>query len=711
MREAQEAAIPAILDQEHDVIIAASTASGKTEAAFLPVLTRLAEEPAEPGLAIYIGPLKALINDQWQRLEQVCESLEIPVTPWHGDISTGPKKRFQKTPAGCLLITPESLEAMFMRQGSSTGGMLAKVSYVVIDELHSFIGTERGKQLQSLLCRLELLVGRRVVRIGLSATLGNMEGAKEFLRSDDPRQVILITETSAGQELRVLVKAYLASPPPPIGSEDSDNPREREEQAMAAIADDLYATLRGSNNLVFPNSRRSVEFYADRLRRKCDENKSPNEFWPHHGNLAKEIREETEAALKQKERPATGICTSTLELGIDIGSVKSVAQIGPPPSVASLRQRLGRSGRRRGEPAILRGYVIEEPLKGDSGPHDLLRAGLVQTIAMIRLLTQGWYEPAVVGGLHASTLVQQLLSMLAQRGGARAESLWADLCRRGAFRTLSPDLFSSLLRELGTREIIFQDSTGLLLLATNGERITSHYSFYAAFSSQEEYRIVASGRLLGTMPVERPLAEGDFIIFAGRRWQVESVAMDAREIAVRSAGGGVLPDFNGTQGATLHSRVREEMRNVLRSNESISFLDGQAQILLAEARRQYLELELDHRWLVPSETKHKLFFWLGDRTQDTICLILKARKVAAHNHGLYIEVEGCDESDLHSHFLDILDGPAMESVTLASLSETKMMEKWDPVLPSDLLDASYASARLDLDGALGALRRLSLFET
>lgn len=127
-----------------------------------------------------------------------------------------------------------------------------------------------------------------------------------------------------------------------------------------------------------------MEYYADQLRLLCEQAAAPNEFWPHHGSLSKELREQTEAALKQKERPATAICTSTLELGIDIGSVKSVVQIGPPPSVASLRQRLGRSGRRKGEPAILRGYALERPLSLDSPLSDRLREGLVQSVAMVK---------------------------------------------------------------------------------------------------------------------------------------------------------------------------------------------------------------------------------------------------------------------------------------------------------------------------------------
>ncbi|MGL6392476.1 helicase-related protein [Aeromonas hydrophila] len=178
-----------------------------------------------------------------------------------------------------------------------------------------------------------------------------------------------------------------------------------------AIGNDLYRTLRGSNNLVFPNSRSNVEKYTDRLRRLCEQDRVPNQFWAHHGSLSKTYREETEQALKSGDVPATAICTSTLELGIDIGSVKSICQIGRPPAVSSLRQRLGRSGRRKGESAILRGYIIERELSPKTSISDSLREDLIQTIAMVRLLISGWFEPPLTGGLHASTLVQQILVM------------------------------------------------------------------------------------------------------------------------------------------------------------------------------------------------------------------------------------------------------------------------------------------------------------
>lgn len=380
LRDAQEQAVPALVEADRDVIIAAATAAGKTEAAFLPVLTHLLNHSDTPGAVLYISPLKALINDQWERLGRLCERLEIPVVAWHGDISASKKHRFLKSPEGVLLITPESLEALFVNRGSTLNGLFKNLRYIVVDELHAFIGSERGKQLQSLMHRVELVVGRTLPRVGLSATLGDMGMASEFLCPQRSDGVTVIESKSAGQILQIQVRGYIQSPMCKLLEEkdaaESDEETDDQGSPDYAIADHLYSVLRGSNNLVFPNSRKQVELFADQLRRRCERDALPNEFWPHHGSLSKDLREQTEHALKAGTHSATAICTSTLELGIDIGSIKNVVQIGPPPSVASLRQRLGRSGRRPGEPAILRAYCKEMPLTDKSTLSDRLRKDL-----------------------------------------------------------------------------------------------------------------------------------------------------------------------------------------------------------------------------------------------------------------------------------------------------------------------------------------------
>ena len=163
--------------------------------------------------------------------------------------------------------------------------------------------------------------------------------------------------------------------------------------------------------------------------------------------------------------------------------------------------------------------------------------------------------------------------MVSQYGGAQVQKLWDALCVSGAFSSVTPAQFAALLRELGKREIILQDPTGLILLAPAGEKIVEHYSFYAAFASEEEFPIVSGSQTLGSMPISRPLAPESYLIFAGRRWKVISVSSDDKLVEVVPAAGGSVPKFNSRMGAIIHDRVREEIRNVLRSSDPIPFLD------------------------------------------------------------------------------------------------------------------------------------------
>lgn len=690
LREVQELAIPLVLSADRDVIIAASTASGKTEAAFLPALTHLLNTDEE-GLIVYISPLKALINDQLERLQRLCEDLEVPVWPWHGDISGSTKQRFFKHPRGVLLITPESLEAMLCNRGTSVAAAFSKLLYIVVDELHAFIGSERGKQLQSLMHRIDVLLRRRTPRLGLSATLGDFSSAGRFLRAGP--SPALVNAASNDNALQLVIKGY-EEPGAPNGPED-------EPTAPNAVAQHLYKTLCGTNNLIFPNSRREVERYTHLLNCLSEQDGRPREFWPHHGSLSKEIRTDTEAALKQKERPATAVCTNTLELGIDIGAVRSIAQIGPPPSVASLRQRLGRSGRRKGEPAVLRGYVIENAIDADSPLETRLRLATVQTIASVFLLTQKWYEPPSVNGLHLSTLVQQLLSSIAQYGGLKAAQAYQLLCTDpGPFHGLSQDAFAELLRHLGQEQVLIQDSSGLLLHGPVGDRLVNHYTFYAAFSVDEEFRIVAAGKTLGTLPVSQLLSPGQRILFGGRTWLVEQVEDAQKTIYVAAAKGGNPPLFNGS-GGQVHTQVRQTMRRLYQQELEPVFLDPTASRFLQEAQSAYFHLGMDGKLLLDQSSNLLLLTWLGDSANEAIACLLNAQGFASQADRLGVEISTVGRSldDVIKVLGRIARTPAPSPETLLHSANNLTTQKWDGLLPTRLLQRSYASLRLDLEEA------------
>ena len=585
LRDVQKRAIPVILDSEDDLIVAAATAGGKTEAAFLPLLSQIMDEPGDGGFDVLcVSPLRALISDQADRLSDMGRG--VPVIPWHGDVSSSIKERARRAPRGVLVITPESLEGMFCNRGSSVPDLFKSTRAVVVDELHSFIGSERGMQLLSLLNRLEDAAGRRIRRIGLSATLGDMDLAKDRLRPGEGESVRLVEEKGGAASLKMKVWAHAAK---------AGDPEEKAEREVAEI---LFGRIRGSDNLVFAGSRQNVESYAVHFADLCEELKVPNEFHPHHSSLSREHRASVEGMLRSPNRSASAVCTSTLELGVDIGSVKHVAQIGPPFAVSSMRQRLGRSGRREGESAILLQHVVEPELTASSGAGDMLRLDLLQTVAMIDLMLEKWCEPPAPRSLHLSTLLHQTLSCIAQNSGMKAAALHRLLCRKGPFRRVDADTYAALLRSMANSKLVEQGADGDILLGEEAEREMKSHSFLAVFKTPEEMSVVSGGRKLGTIPVDGAAMfdEGMGIVFGGRRWMIVSVGWESREIHVTPSRGGRPPRFKGTLG-NVHDRVVERMFEVLseESGEGRAYLDEAASGMLDEARGMFRMLGLDRR--------------------------------------------------------------------------------------------------------------------
>jgi ATP-dependent Lhr-like helicase len=696
LRDIQEEAAAPVLAGDGDVLISSGTASGKTEAAFVPVASAL--DGSAAGIAVVcVSPLKALINDQARRLESLFAAVGVAVHRWHGDVQQAERRAVLQGRGGVLLITPESLEAFFVLRGHKVPLLFAGLRYVVVDEFHAFIGSERGMQLQSLLHRMEAAVRRRVPRIALSATLGDLEAACELLRPGGGGRVRRVVSDRNRSEVRLQVRGYR------MGADDGSPREQAPDPGADRLEADLFGFLRGGRHLVFANRRSDVEHFADALRRRCEASRLPNEFWPHHGSLGKALREDAETALRDGARPATVIATNTLELGIDVGAVETIAQLGPPPSVASLRQRLGRAGR-RGAPAVLRLFLREAPLRAETPPHGRLRTGLVQAVAMVRLLARRWYEPPVTGALHLSTLVQQTLSVVAQHGEATADQLFRLLCATGPFRAVDPPTFIALLRDLGRADLVTQIHSGALVLGGAGERLVNQYDFYAAFSAPEEYRLEAGARTLGTLPVTTPVTVDLTLVFGGRRWRVADVDDGRKVISVVPAGGGRPPAFPGGGAAPVHDRVRQEMRDVYLDRDVPAFLDGEGRSLLEEARTEFLRMRLDQESMLPWDGGTLWFPWAGDRVLGTLQLLVSATGAQAAVEGVALSVANRPPAALASALRDLAAAPPPDPIGLAARVASKQVEKHHHWLSEGLLAADYASARLDVRTALARLQ-------
>ena len=696
LRDIQERAIPVLLNTDEDLIIAAATASGKTEAAFLPLISAVLDEPGQGGFdLVYVGPLRALINDQFGRLEDLCERIELPVHPWHGDISQSVKSRARKSPRGILLITPESLEALFVLRGIEIPTLFKSTRAIVIDELHALLDNERGIHLRSLLARLELSIGRRIRRIGLSATLGEMTLVKSYLRPRESDKVTLLESQAEDKELRIQIRSYFSS---------QDGPEEGASAAQRAVAEHLFEKLRGKTNLVFAGSRQNVEIYADTLREMSQKLRVPDEFFPHHASLSREHRLKLEERLKDR-MVTTAICTSTLELGIDIGDIDCVAQIEAPFSVASLRQRLGRSGRRSGQPAVLRMYVTGCKPGKNSHPVDRLYLGLVRSIAMIELLIEGWCEPPAPEALHLSTFTHQILSVIAEHGGASARRLFATLCRKGPFQKVDPRLFERILRHLGRPEValIEQAEDGDLLLGQEGERLVEHYSFYAVFQTSREYRIIADGKLLGELPIATIYKPDMTIIFSGRRWRITAVDDRGGVIEVTSDRTGRPPVFGGSAGL-VHDRVAEKMKDVYTGIDVPVYLGLSAKEFLDDARSEFLRLGLAGQSICEISERNRLVAtWAGTVKTSTLSLALQAMGYTTETYDGFLDINWKkDVRRVEDALEEIAESMQAPSDLLQAGEGNLATEKFHPHLSPDLLLEDAVSSRIDL-GALPQL--------
>ncbi len=712
LRSIQKESIEPILSRKNDVIISASTAAGKTEAAFLPACSAIQDNNEGFGI-LYISPLKALINDQYRRLEDLCDMLDMKVTPWHGDSLVSVKQQAQRDPNGILLITPESLESLLVRKSGWVKKAFSSLKYIIIDEYHAFIGFERGNHLQSLIHRLESLLdinSSPIPRIALSATLSDMDNVMKFLRPDGSIECKLITGSNSHASLKLQLNGYLNKTPKQTSNVNTQETKDCSSDQK--IGKDLFESLRGESNLVFANSRQRTEQFSIMLSDMCKENHVPNEFFPHHGSLSKELRVELESRLQKNNLPTTAVCTMTLELGIDIGKVKSIAQVTAPHSVSSLRQRLGRSGRRN-ESAILRMYISESELNVNSNLGDKLRLELLQSIAMIRLLLiEKWYEPADTSLYHFSTLLHQILAVIAQWGGVRVDQLWDLLCEKGPFNNITVEHFKLLLIHMGNTELITQLSSGELVLSIQGERLVSHYTFYSVFMTPEEFRVVYDGKTIGTIPVDSLIIEGQHIVFAGRRWKVEAIDSKKRVITVIITKGGNPPKFSGG-GMSVHDRVRQEMLNIYSQGDwridvndtKIDFLDANAKELFIEGLKHFRDLNLNKNTILSKGENVIILPWQGDKVINTLTMMLISSGFKASSYSGIIEVSKTHIKEVKNLLIKFKCEKLFTNSKLAELVPNKMTEKYDYLLPGTLLTDGYGAKSFDVNNTLNWLQK------
>ena len=745
LRPVQTAAGDAIFNTDENVLLCASTASGKTEAAFFPILTLLSEDPPDSVGALYIGPLKALINDQFSRLTELCEGADLPVWHWHGDVSASHKKKLIEHPSGILQITPESLEALLLRKHALIPKLFLDLRFVVIDEVHSLMRGDRGGQTLCLLGRLSRLAGVQPRRIGLSATIGDLESAGRFLSEGSGRGCVIPRITGSRCVWNLSVDHFFVSGKQagemnrrgraenqeavPTGPRPADaivtetmvlDDQAGTEAAPASKADlvsdrapenadpgfaEIFEHTRGRKCLVFCNSREEAETVTATLRQYCEARKEPDRFLIHHGNLSASYRQGAEERMKEEDTAFTTVTTSTLELGIDIGRLERAFQLDAPFTVSSFLQRMGRTGR-RGLPPEMWFVIREEAAEPRAMLPENVPWKLLQAIALIQCyLEERWIEPQRLTKLPFSLLYHQTMSVLYSGGEMLPSELAERVLTLPPFHRIRKEDYAVLLRHLLTTDQIQRTERGGLIVGLAGERVVNNFRFYGVFQESEEYSVRCESEELGT--IAYPPAVGDKIALAGRVWVVEETDRKRKLIYCHPVRG-VVPAYFGDVAGDINTHILERMRRVLKEDRIYPYLQPNAAARLGIARHM-----ADNAGLLDRPLLHlgggmwALFPWLGTYAFLALERFLKIRcgrrlllKGFDSARPWYMQFTmGVDENQ----FYDILFSEADRGVTGSELlypKEVPVFEKYDEYVPDELIRRGFAEGVLDTEGML-----------
>jgi ATP-dependent helicase Lhr and Lhr-like helicase len=594
LNEVQEAAIPAILGDDVDVVVAAETASGKTEAAFLPILSQIESSYAQGIKVLYVSPLKALINDQFARIQGLCDETGIPVHRWHGDVAQHAKKKTISTPAGILQITPESIESLCINRTGDLKRLFHALEFVIIDEVHAFLGTDRGTHLRSLLGRIQAYADLPVRFIALSATIGDYTFARHWLRPEDPERVTVLVPSGGRKPTQYCVMYFPAS-------EDGKRPVE--------LFEDMRDLTRDGSALIFCNARGEVEETAYMLNRLAGREGVGEVYLPHHSSIDAAERERVETTLKTARSPISVVSTSTLEMGIDIGNVDMVIQVDSTFSVASLKQRLGRSGRRHGASRVFQLYASSD-------------ADLLQAVAVTELFLEGWTEPPEQYAIPYDVLFHQLISLCAEGRGATLDGLLSSVRSCEVFSDIPETSVRHLLQHMIDSDYLERlAGKGELIVGIAGERLLRSREFYAVFKSADVFEVVWQTRTIGTLTRDNIYEPGAELILAGKLWKVVEVDETKGKIFVQPSSNPKRPLFGGDP-VPVHHHVRSLMADVLYGEKAFPYLFGHATAHLESMRIEGRQLGItpQKRLLIGGPKGVTLRAFAGDKVARTLAL-------------------------------------------------------------------------------------------
>jgi ATP-dependent Lhr-like helicase len=559
--EIQKLAIPAILSGRNSLIIA-PTGTGKTYAAVLPVLdlflsTRGGEK--NPGISIlYITPLRALNRDLLRRLSDLGKELDIDIQVRHGDTPARIRGLQAKFPPDMLITTPETLQAIL--PGKKMSGHLKSVRWAVVDEIHELVSDKRGVQLAVALERLERLVGKPFQRIGLSATVGDWESVANFLggtgrkvqvlKATDLKKLRVDIEFPRPSKSDVAKAAELGIPPATVA---------RTKRICQMVKDHM-------SSLIFTNTREHAEALGVQIQAICGD--VPVKV--HHGSLSREIREEVEQSF-QNGLTRSVVCTSSLELGIDIGSVDFIIQYMSPRQATRLIQRVGRSGHK--VEAESRGCILS------AWADDILESSVIVEHALKEIL-----EPVRIHMNALDVLAHQIVGITLDIRQATPEDIFSILKKAYPYRDLQPEEFSATIQQL-INERILRNRDGRLR-PIFPKAFSYYYENLSVIPDVKRYNVMdfVRKRRIGTLDQEfvaRRCKSGTEFVMHGHTWRI-IVVKEAEltvEVEPSSPSLDAIPSWEGEiipvdfLVATRVGQLREDLVQKLACEDMIELKD------------------------------------------------------------------------------------------------------------------------------------------
>lgn len=674
-------------------IIEAPTSGGKTEAVLFPLLTRIASNKSTGFKVLYIAPLKALLNDLSLRVMPYAEMCNLEAFKWHGDVSQGDKVKQMLFPSDILLTTPESIEAILLRK-SNWQEVFQHLQTIVIDEAHYFALTERGSHLISLLQRIEYDIKKQPQRIAVTATIGNPDDLLTWLIGNRANGKRIQVSGKNDKERDFMIHYYM---------DEGIN-----------LHQHLYKELIKKKSIVFENSRTGTEELATRINEinQLNEAKLPVKVKTHHSSVSKRLREDAEGSIKQNNESSINaiICTSTLELGIDIGRLDQVIQIGSLNSSGSFLQRVGRTGRRDGQSQYFRGMCAD--------PEEL-----IMLTACVNLGLQRVSERILFPKKAFHILAHQVICICLQKMGTTADIAWDILSKTACFSQISRNQFDVLIDYM-LKENFLRIANGTVLLTsdkTENEFLRANWKrLFSIFDTGPMYNVVDGKKIIGTLDSSfARTRELPFVfVLGGQEWNAITIDHELQQVSVKKNETGLAPKWKAIASYDIPFELAQEAGRLLMTNEIPTFLDVPAIKILQMQRNEYKDMKWQaDKWILDSTLENnKIYLWTfaGEKINRSMEVLLLSKLEIDINYDYQkMTINFGKESMDKINFLNLISSfkykskEELESIALEKI-KVKWFSKFSECLPESLAKQTICDKDYDFAGLVRELTKITI---